>query len=149
MTDYTILLVEDNPNDRELTLWALRKWRIANEIVVVRDGVEALEYLFATGAYADRNPALLPQLVLLDLRMPRVGGLEVLQQLRARASTQHLPVIVFTASTEEWDMLQSYHLGVIGYVTKPLEAAEFIAAVQQLGLSWLLLNQVPAEGASA
>jgi two-component system response regulator len=149
MTDSTILLVEDNPNDIELTLIALRKWHIANDIVVVRDGIEALDYLCATGTYANRDPAMLPQLVLLDLRLPKVSGLEVLQQLRARERTQDLPVIVFTSSADEWDRLQSYHLGVLSYVTKPLDVAEFIAAVRQLGLFWCLVSPVPTGGASA
>lgn len=137
-----ILLVEDNPDDVALTLRALKKNNIANEVVVAPDGVEALEYLFATGKYADAPPDR-PQLVLLDLRMPRLGGLEVLEKMRADERTRRMPVVVLTSSKEETDLARSYDLGANSYIRKPVDFQQFSAAVGQLGLYWLVLNEPP------
>ena len=136
-----ILVVEDNPDDVELTLRAFRKSHVANEVVVVRDGVEALDYLFATGAYAGRDPNALPQVVLLDLNLPRIDGLEVLQRVRAHPRTKLLPVVILTSSTEERDLVSGYSLGANSYVQKPVDFEQFADSVKQLGLYWLLLNQ--------
>jgi CheY-like chemotaxis protein len=136
-----ILLVEDNPDDVELTLRAFRRSNIANEVIVVRDGVEALEYLFATGRYAARDAEALPQVVLLDLNLPRLSGLEVLERLRAHAKTKLLPVVILTSSTEERDLVQGYSLGANSYVRKPVDFEQFADSVKQLGLYWLVLNQ--------
>jgi two-component system response regulator len=136
-----ILLVEDNPDDVDLTLRAFRRSNVANEVVVVRDGVEALEYLFATGAYADRDAAVLPQVVLLDLKLPRLDGLEVLERLRANPTTRLLPVVILTSSTEERDLVNGYSLGANSYVRKPVDFEQFAESVKQLGLYWLVLNQ--------
>lgn len=138
-----ILLVEDNPDDVDLTLRAFRKSKIANEVVVVRDGVEALDYLFATGAYAARDPNTLPQIVLLDLKLPRLGGLEVLERLRANPKTKLLPIVILTSSTEEGDRLSGYTRGANSYIRKPVDFQEFVEAVAHIGLYWLLLNQPP------
>jgi two-component system, response regulator len=138
-----ILLVEDNPDDVELTLRAFRKSKIANEIVVARDGVEALDYLFATGQYAGRDNSSLPQLVLLDLKLPRLDGLQVLERIRSNAQTRLLPVVILTSSTEPPDLLTGYSLGANSYIRKPVDFQEFVLAVRRLGLYWLLLNQPP------
>jgi DNA-binding response OmpR family regulator len=138
-----ILLVEDNPDDEALTLRALRQNNIANEVVVVRDGVEALDYLFIRGAYADRDPHDGPEVVLLDLKLPRVNGLEVLQQLRENESTKLMPVVILTSSSEERDIVSSYNLGANSYIRKPVDFNQFMEAVRQLGLYWLVLNQPP------
>jgi len=138
-----ILLVEDNPDDEELTLRALKKNNILNEVVVARDGVEALDYLFGTGAYEGRNTSVQPQVVLLDLKLPKVSGLEVLERVRADPRTEFLPVVILTSSTEEQDMIKSYGLGANSYVRKPVDFGQFTQAVHQLGLYWLLLNEVP------
>jgi len=138
-----ILLVEDDPDDEELAVMALRDSKILNEIVVAHDGVEALDYLFGTGQYAGRDPARLPTLVLLDLKLPKLNGLEVLQRLRADPRTRLLPVVVLTSSTEEEDVIASYQLGANSYVRKPVEFHRFAESVRQLGLYWLLLNQPP------
>jgi len=143
VNDKIILLVEDNPDDEELTLMALKESNILNEIVVARDGVEALDYLFATGRYAGRDPSRLPQLVLLDLKLPRLGGLEVLERLRTDPRTRLIPIVVLTSSSEEEDIIASYRLGANSYVRKPVEFHRFADAVRQLGLYWLLLNQPP------
>jgi len=141
MTDSPILLVEDNADDELLTLRALKKNRILNEVVVARDGVEALEYLFATGPHAGRDLAVQPQVVLLDLNLPRVGGLEVLRRIRDDERTKLLAVVVLTSSKEEEDVLRSYSVGANSYVRKPVEFDKFSEAVKMLGLYWLLLNE--------
>lgn len=138
-----ILLVEDNPDDVDLTLRAFRKSNVANEVVVARDGVEALDYLFATGSHADRDADALPQLVLLDLKLPRLDGLQVLERIRGNPKTKLLPVVILTSSTEERDLVSGYALGANSYVRKPVDFQEFVDAVRQLGLYWLLLNQRP------
>jgi CheY-like chemotaxis protein len=136
-----ILLVEDNKDDELLTLRGLKKNHVANEIVVVRDGAEALDYLFATGAYASRDVRVLPQVVLLDLNLPLIGGLDVLKRVRADDRTKLLPVVVLTSSKEEEDIIKSYSLGANGYVRKPVNFDAFMEAVKALGLFWLLLNE--------
>jgi CheY-like chemotaxis protein len=138
-----ILLVEDNPDDQELTRRALEENDIANEIVVAHDGAEALDYLFCKGRWADRDPDIQPQLVLLDLKLPKVDGLEVLQRIRADERTARLPVIVLTSSREEGDVAESYGSGANSYVRKPVDFSEFREAVRQVGLYWLLLNEPP------
>jgi two-component system response regulator len=143
MKSATILLVEDNPDDEALTLRSLRKNNICNEVVVARDGAEALEYLLGTGRYEGKDPGDLPHLVLLDLKLPKVDGLEVLRQIRSEKTTKLLPVVVLTSSDEEQDMVESYALGANSYVRKPVEFGEFARAVQQLELYWLVLNQTP------
>jgi two-component system response regulator len=140
MTDKTILLVEDNPSDEALTLRALKKSGIKNEVVVTRDGAAALDYLFGNGDYAGRNPADLPAVVLLDLNLPKIGGLEVVRRVRENSITALLPVVLLTSSDEEEDRLKGYQLGANSYVRKPVEFNEFARAVEQLGLYWLLLN---------
>jgi two-component system response regulator len=136
-----ILLVEDNPDDEALTLRALKKNNIRNEVFVARDGVEALDYLFATGPHTDRDLNALPQLVLLDLKLPRLDGFEVLRQLRTNAHTKFLPVVILTTSNEESDRLNGYGLGANSFVRKPVEFDRFAEAVRQLGLYWLILNE--------
>ena len=138
-----ILLVEDNPDDEALTLRALRKNNIGNDVMVARDGAEALDYLFGTGPYAGRDASDIPPVVLLDLKLPKVDGLEVLRRLRADERTKLLPVVILTSSNEEEDRLKSYDLGANSYVRKPVNFSEFIEAVRQLGLYWLILNERP------
>ena len=138
-----ILLVEDNRDDEALTLRALKKNNIKNEVVVAHDGVEALDYLFGTGSYASRDLAEMPQVVLLDLKLPRVDGLEVLRRLRDDERTRLLPVVILTSSNEEQDRINGYRLGANSYVRKPVDFTQFIEAVRQLGLYWLILNQPP------
>lgn len=138
-----ILLVEDNPDDVELTLHALRKHNLANRIEVVRDGAEALEFIFATGAYAGRNVENGPRVILLDLKLPKVDGLEVLRRVKADPRTRRIPVVMLTSSREERDIVESYSLGVNSYITKPVDFDQFTEAVRQVGLYWLLLNQPP------
>ena len=146
MVTKVILLVEDNPDDELLTLRALEKSHIVNEVNVVRDGAEALDYLFATGPYAERDAGALPQVVLLDLRLPRIDGLEVLRRLRADPRTGLLPIVILTSSDEERDIVDSYRLGANSYIRKPVDFARFSEAVRQLGLYWLILNQGPPGG---
>jgi CheY-like chemotaxis protein len=138
-----ILLAEDNPNDVELTLHTLRKHNLANRIHVVRDGAEALEFLFCTGTYAQRDIAQGPKVVLLDLKLPLVDGLEVLQRIKGSPRTRTIPVVVLTSSREERDIVESYRLGVNSYITKPVDFEQFTEAVRALGMYWVLLNQPP------
>lgn len=146
MPERTILLVEDNPDDEELTLSALRRNGLANDVIVARDGVEALDYLFGTGKFAAPKREHLPQVVLLDLKLPKVGGLEVIKRLRADPELRTLPVVVLTSSGEDEDILRSYELGANSYVRKPVEFQLFSEAVRQLGLYWLLINEAPRRG---
>jgi len=143
-----ILLVEDNDDDVELTLRALRRNRVANRVDVVRDGAEALEYLFATGGYAGRDVRDTPNLVLMDLKLPKVGGLEVLERLRSDPRTRRLPVVILTSSNVESDLARSYDLGANSYIRKPVDFTQFMEAVNQLGLYWLVLNEAPPYGES-
>lgn len=138
-----ILLVEDNPNDVELTLRALKRQNLANKVFVVRDGAEALEFLFATGAYAGRSVKNIPRVVFLDLKLPKVDGLEVLRRVKSDDRTRAIPVVVLTSSREERDVVESYQLGVNSYIVKPVDFEKFIQAVSDLGLYWVLLNQPP------
>lgn len=138
-----ILLVDDNPDDVQLTLRALKKSNILNDVVVAQDGVEALEYLFGTGKYSGRDTKIVPQLVLLDLKMPRMDGLEVLQRIRKDERTTLQPVVVMTTSSEERDRVESYKLGANSYIRKPMDFHQFSEAVRQLGLYWLVLNESP------
>lgn len=143
MENRVILLVEDNPDDEALTLRALEKSNIMNDVVVARDGAEALEYLLREGAYADRSSAECPAVVLLDLKLPKIDGLDVLERIRAEKRTRHLPVVVLTSSKEEQDIVSSYDLGANSYIRKPVDFIQFTDAVRQLGLYWLLLNEPP------
>lgn len=143
MSDKSILLVEDNPDDAALTVHALETNKIGNTLVIARDGVEALDYLFCTGPHAGRNPQDLPTMVLLDLKLPKIDGLEVLRRIRSGAHTRLLPVVILTSSNEEEDRLKGYSLGANSYVRKPVDFDDFIRAAGQLGLFWLLLNQAP------
>jgi CheY-like chemotaxis protein len=138
-----ILLVEDNPDDEALAIRALKRHHIGNEIVVAHDGVEALDYLFGTGMYAGRDITNKPSVVLLDLKLPRVDGLEVLRRLREDRSTKFLPVVVLTTSNEELDVLNSYSLGCNSYIRKPVDFVQFSEAIRQLGMYWLLMNEPP------
>lgn len=138
-----ILLVEDNPDDEALTLRALKKNNILNEVIVAHDGAEAIDYLFATGHYAGRNPAEQPQLVLLDLKLPKIDGLEVLSRIRADHRTRLQPVVILTTSNEERDIIAGYELGANSYIRKPVDFESFIEAVRQLGLYWLVMNVSP------
>ncbi len=143
MSDKAILLVEDNASDEELTLRALRKSNVANKVIIVRDGAEALDYLYAKGAYAQRDAGDLPQIVLLDLNLPKLGGLEVLQLIRADERTKLLPVVILTSSKEDKDLISGYASGANSYIVKPVDFTQFSEAVRQLGLYWLVLNQAP------
>ena len=138
-----ILLVEDNPDDEALTLRALKKNHVLNDVVVVRNGLEALDYLFATGAYAERDMRVMPEIILLDLKLPKMDGLEVLRRIRADDRTRLLPVVILTSSDEERDIIEGYKLGANSYVRKPVEFTRFAEAVRQLKLYWLVLNEVP------
>ncbi|NOY80810.1 MAG: response regulator [Kiritimatiellaeota bacterium] len=137
-----IVLIEDSPADAELTVRALKKHRVANEILLLKDGEEALEYFFATGSYAGRPPLPLPKLVLLDLKLPKVDGLEVLRRLKTDPGTRRIPVVILTASREERDLAESYELGVNSYLVKPVNSGQFAETARTLGLYWLLLNQI-------
>jgi two-component system response regulator len=138
-----ILLVEDNPDDEALTLRALNKNNIKNEVVVARDGAEALDYLFGTGKYAGRDTAFMPQVVLLDLKLPKIEGLEVLRRVRADERTKLLPVVILTSSNEDQDRIAGYGLGANSYVRKPVDFSQFLDAARHLGLYWLVLNEAP------
>jgi CheY-like chemotaxis protein len=138
-----ILLVEDNPDDEALAIRALKKSNLANDIAVARDGVEALEFLFCEGAHADRDPHDMPVVVLLDLKLPKVDGLEVLKRIKSDERTRRLPVVIMTSSSEEQDIVNSYDLGANSYIRKPVDFNRFTEAVAQLGLYWLVLNEVP------
>jgi len=143
MNDRTILLVEDNPDDEALTIRAFAKNHITNPVVVARDGLEALDYLFATGAYAGRSVAERPSVVLLDLKLPKLDGLDVLKRIRADERTRLLPVVILTSSKEEQDIIDGYRFGCNSYVRKPVDFDRFLDAARQLGLYWLLLNEAP------
>ena len=143
MTDKIILLVEDDPDDVELTLRALRKNNITNKVELARDGAEALDYLFGAGAYSGRDTSLMPAVILLDLKLPKIDGFEVLRKLRADDRTKLLPVVILTSSKEEQDIVNGYSRGCNSYVRKPVDFAQFSEAVRQLGLYWLLLNEPP------
>jgi two-component system, response regulator len=143
MDDKMILLAEDNADDEALTLRALKKNNIGNRVVVVRDGAEALDFLFCSGPYADRDPRDKPQVILLDLKLPKVDGMEVLRRIRAEPSTRTLPVVILTSSKEEQDVVNSYTIGVNSYVRKPIDFIQFVEAIRQLGLYWLVLNEAP------
>jgi len=143
MSERYILLVEDNPDDEELTLLSLRKHNLAHDIVVVRDGVEAIDFLFANGQYASRDAAHVPTVILLDLKLPKLDGLGVLKRLRADPRTRTLPVVVLTSSSQDADVIASYNLGANSYVRKPVEFGAFVEAVSSLGLYWVLLNRPP------
>jgi len=145
MEDKMILLVEDNPDDEALTLRALWKNNIGNRVVVVRDGAEALDFLFCTGAYADRDPREMPHMILLDLKLPKVDGLEVLRRIRADERTHLLAVVILTSSNEEQDLIEGYKNGANSYVRKPVDFTQFVEAVRQLGLYWLVLNEAPPQ----
>jgi two-component system response regulator len=141
MDKKTILLVEDNPDDVELTRRALKKNNIVNELVVAGDGVEAVDYLFCSGKYAGREPDVLPTVVLLDLKLPKLDGLEVLRRIRDDERTKYLPVVILTSSKEERDLVNGYKLGANSYIRKPVDFIQFTSAVENLGLYWLLLNE--------
>ena len=143
MNSKIILLVEDNPDDEALTLRAFQRSNILNEIVVARDGAEALDYLFGAGKFEGRDISEQPQIVLLDLKLPKIDGLEVLERIRANEQTKLLPVVILTSSKEQQDLLQSYSLGANSYVRKPVDFSEFYEAVRNLGLYWLILNEPP------
>lgn len=143
MNQKMILLVEDNADDEALTLRALNKNRVANRVVVVRDGAEAIDFLFCQGAYADRDPLDLPQVILLDLKLPKVDGLEVLRQVRGDPRTKTLPVVILTSSKEEQDLVAAYSSGANSYVRKPVDFNQFADSIKQLGMYWLILNEVP------
>jgi CheY-like chemotaxis protein len=143
MVNKGIMLVEDNPDDEALTLRALRKNNIQNDVIVARDGVEALDYLFGTGSYVNRDTRVKPVVVLLDLKLPKVDGLEVLRRLREDTRTQLIPVVVLTSSREEQDLISSYSFGCNSYIRKPVDFIQFVEAVRQLGLYWLVLNEAP------
>ena len=143
LDDVEILLVEDNPNDVELTLRALRKQNLANKVFVVKDGAEALEFVFATGVFSQRKVDDHPKVILLDLKLPKVDGIEVLRKIKADSRTRHTPVVMLTSSQEERDVLESYRLGANSYIVKPVDFSHFVHAVSELGMYWGILNKVP------
>jgi len=138
-----ILLVEDNPNDVELTVLALKRHNLANRVFVVRDGAEALDFIFATGTFSDRNSNHRPKVIFLDLKLPKVDGLEVLRKIKANEKSRAIPVVVLTSSREDRDVVESYNLGVNSYIVKPVDFDKFLQAVAELGFYWLLLNEAP------
>ena len=142
-----ILLAEDNPRDAEMTLRSLKKHNIANNVHWVKDGAEALEFMFGEGAYADRDPGQAPRLILLDIKMPKVDGIEVLRRLKADARTKTTPVVIMTSSNEERDVVETYRLGVNSYIVKPVQFEAFLDTVAKIGLYWLLTNRVPEKAA--
>jgi two-component system response regulator len=146
MSEPLILLVEDNRDDEELTRLALAESKVANRLTVVRDGQEALDWLFCQGAFADRDPCVLPCVVLLDLKLPKIGGLEVLQALRADPRSRRLPVVILTSSKEEVDIIRGYDLGANSYIRKPVDYEQFTQAIRDLGIYWMVLNEPPPEG---
>lgn len=143
-----ILLVEDNPDDEALTIRAFEKNKIGNEVVVARDGAEALDFLFGTGKYEGRDTAIQPELTLLDLKLPRISGLDVLRRIRADPRTHRIPVVILTSSKEEQDLVDSYDIGVNSYIRKPVDFMQFTDAIRQLGLYWLVLNETPPRNTS-
>ncbi len=143
LEEVEILLVEDNPTDAEMTMRALRRNNLANKLHWVKDGAEALEFMFCSGAYANRNPAQAPKLILLDIKMPKVDGIEVLRRLKANDATSTIPVVVMTSSNEERDVVESYRLGVNSYIVKPVEFDSFLETVAKIGMYWVLTNRVP------
>ncbi len=143
LEDIEILLVEDNPNDVELTMRALQKQNLANKVFHVKDGAEALEFMFATGAYSKRKMDNRPKVILLDLKLPKIDGIEVLRRIKADARTKDTPVVMLTSSQEERDVLESYHLGANSYIVKPVDFSNFVHAVSELGVYWGMLNKVP------
>jgi CheY-like chemotaxis protein len=143
LEDVEILLVEDNPNDVELTLRALQKQNLSNKVFIVKDGAEALDFMFATGAYAHRKIEKRPRVVLLDLKLPKVDGIEVLRRIKGDSRTNHIPVVMLTSSQEERDVLDSYNLGVNIYIVKPVDFTNFVHAVSELGMYWGILNKLP------
>ena len=143
LEDVEILLVEDNPNDVELTMRALQKQSLANKVFVVKDGAEALEFMFATGAFAARKIENRPKVVLLDLKLPKVDGIEVLRRIKGDERTRHTPVVMLTSSQEERDVIDTYNLGVNSYIVKPVDFSNFVHAVSELGVYWGLLNKLP------
>jgi two-component system, response regulator len=145
MKSHTILLVEDNPDDELLALHAFRKSRISNKVFVIRDGAAALDYLFCRNEFSDRDPDDLPQLIMLDIKLPKLDGLEVLRQIRADPRTRLLPVVILTSSDEEQDLFESYRSGANSFVRKPVDFAQFAEAIERLGLYWMVLNEIPPE----
>jgi CheY-like chemotaxis protein len=143
LEDVEILLVEDNPNDVELTMRALSKQNLANKVFVVKDGAEALDFMFATGTYSQRKIENRPKVVLLDLKLPKVDGIEVLRRIKADDRTKHTPVVMLTSSQEERDVMDTYNLGVNSYIVKPVDFSNFVHAVSELGIYWGILNKVP------
>ena len=143
MSEKTILLVEDNPDDEELTLMAFRQSHILNPVQVARDGVEAIDFLFGTGGHAGRDLSVMPAIILLDLKLPKLDGFEVLRRIRSDARTRFLPVVILTSSKEDQDLVESYSLGCNSYIRKPVDFTQFSEAARQLGMYWLLLNEVP------
>lgn len=143
LEDVEILLVEDNPNDVELTIRALQKQNLANKVFVVRDGAEALDFMFATGTFAARNIENRPKVILLDLKLPKVDGIEVLRRIKADVRTKHTPVVMLTSSQEERDVMNTYSLGVNSYIVKPVDFSNFVHAVSELGIYWGMLNKLP------
>lgn len=141
MGNQLILIVEDNPDDELLILRALKKNNIANEVIVAHDGVEALDFLFGTGDYATRDLTIMPQVIILDLKLPKIDGLELLKRIRANELTKYIPVVIMTTSAEQKDIVDSYNLGANSYIQKPVDFSEFMQATQQLGLYWLVINK--------